>query len=328
MHGDIEQVSSGRTAPACGIGPTLATMVALLAAVAIGGAGGCGDDKPASPPDAALNADGGAVDADTGGDTETGGDAGSDTGAGDTGTGDTGAGDGAAPAAAAGGGPRLFVPTYIYPGPEWDRIIAAAPTVGIMVANPSDGPGAAADPAYTDAIARAQRAGISVLGYVATNYGQRDSASVLADINAYYDLYHPSGIFLSEGPMAADCTSMEAAFLSYASAARARDPGAFVALGTLYCPSYIYFSDLMVLFAQQESEYDAFQPASWMPGQSADRFAHLVSEVPDASLDAVLQRAHALGAGWMYVTDDTLPNPWDQLPSYFDREVQAVSALK
>jgi hypothetical protein len=199
--------------------------------------------------------------------------------------------------------------------------------VGILVANPADGPGSVADPAYQGAMARAKLAGIMVLGYVATSYGQRPSAEVLADINAYYDLYGPSGIFLSEGPMDTDCSVMETTFLAYANAARARDPRAFVALGTRFCPSYIYFSDLIVLFSAPQDAYDAFQPADWMPSRSPERFAHLVIGVPGEQMEATVRRARALGAGWIYVTDDGPPNPWDQLPSYFEQQLRIMSTL-
>ena len=128
--------------------------------------------------------------------------------------------------------------------------------------------------------------------------------------------------------MPPDCDSMEQTFLEYALAARARDQRAYVAIGTHYCPSYIYFSDIIVLFARQQAEYDAFQPSDWMPGRSPDRFAHLVAEVPAEQLEATLRRAHDLGAGWIYVTDDAFPNPWDQLASYFDRELQILSTLR
>ncbi|HET6149720.1 MAG TPA: spherulation-specific family 4 protein [Polyangia bacterium] len=261
-------------------------------------ASGCGDNKPAIPRAVSLG------DAAVGGDPD------------------------AAPMPLSADSPRMFVPTYVYPGPEWDRVIAAAPRVGIMVANPADGPGSVADPAYQDAIARAKQAGIMVLGYVATFYGQRPSAEVIADINTYYDLYGPSGIFLSEGPIDTDCSAMEAMFLAYANAARTRDAQAFVALGTRYCPTYIYFSDLIVLFSAQREAYDAFQPAEWMPSRSPERFAHLVIGVPGEAMEATVRRARALGAGWIYVTDDDLPNPWDQLPSYFEQELRVMSTLK
>ena len=77
----------------------------------------------------------------------------------------------------------------------------------MIVFNPASGPGTSTMPGYADAIARAQAAGIVMLGYVATSYGARPEAEVTADINNYYDLYNPDGIYFAEGPMDADCTA-------------------------------------------------------------------------------------------------------------------------
>ena len=71
----------------------------------------------------------------------------------------------------------------------------------MIVFNPESGPGTAADPAYTQVIAQAQAAGIVMVGYVATSYGARPEADVIADINRYYDFYTLSGIYFAEGPM-------------------------------------------------------------------------------------------------------------------------------
>jgi hypothetical protein len=34
------------------------------------------------------------------------------------------------------------------------------------------------------------------------------------------------------------------------------------------------------------------------------------------------------GVGWMFATDGADPNPWGQLPSYFDDEVAALAMLR
>jgi hypothetical protein len=228
----------------------------------------------------------------------------------------------------------MAVPAYFYPGQDWQRLIAAAPTVGIIVFNPDSGPGtgsgtaagaATGDPAYAAAITQAQSAGIAVLGYVSTSYGQRPEGDILADISAYYDLYRPSGIYLAEGPMDADCASLEAEYHRLADAARARDPHAFLAVGTRFCPTYIYFFDLMVQFARNWTEYQSYQPPSWMPANSPERFCHLIHDVPVADAGSALSRALINGAGWVYVTDEADPNPWGGLPGYFEDEVQAVA---
>ena len=129
--------------------------------------------------------------------------------------------DGAAPRP---GTVKMAVPAYFDPpSPEWQRLIAGAPAVGMIVFNPESGPGTAADPAYTQVIAQAQAAGIVMVGYVATSYGARPEADVIADINRYYDFYTLSGIYFAEGPMDADCTAMEPMYHRMADAVRARD---------------------------------------------------------------------------------------------------------
>jgi len=234
--------------------------------------------------------------------------------------------DGAAPVP---GTVKMAVPAYYPPSdPSWQRVIGGEPTVGMMVFNPDSGPGTTTDQGYTRVIAQAQGAGIIMLGYVATNYGARPEADVIADINRYYDLYTPSGIYFAEGPMDNDCTSMEAMYHRMSDAVRARDPRAYLAVGTRFCPTYIYFFDLMVQFARNWTEYQTdYAPPSWMPANSPQRFCHFVNSVPASDASAALSRVISNGAGWVFVTDRSDPNPWGVLPSYFDQELATMGSV-
>jgi len=221
---------------------------------------------------------------------------------------------------------HMIVPAYWQPDSQWQRIIADAPTVGMIIFNPASGPGTATDPAYPPVIAQAQAAGIRVLGYVSTNYGQRAEADITADVNGYYSLYSPSGIYFAEGPTESDCDTLQPLYQRLASLVQSHDQK-FVAIGTRYCPTFITFSDLMVEFAETYAMYQGYTSPSWMPGGSPQRFCHFVSEVPPDAAADVLSRALRLGAGWVYTTDGTAPNPWGALPSYYDQEVAALKAL-
>ena len=225
---------------------------------------------------------------------------------------------------------KMAVPAYFDPpSPEWQRLIAGAPAVGMIVFNPESGPGTAADPAYTQVIAQAQAAGIVMVGYVATSYGARPEADVIADINHYYDFYTLSGIYFAEGPMDNDCTAMEPMYHRMADAVRARDAQAYLAVGTRFCPTYITFFDMMVQFARNWSEYQAdYAPPSWMPANSPQRFVHFVHSVPPGDASAALSRAVANGAGWVFVTDQSDPNPWGVLPSYFSEELATMRSVE
>jgi Spherulation-specific family 4 len=222
---------------------------------------------------------------------------------------------------------RMAVPAYFPPGPEWQRVIAAAPTVGMVVINPASGPGPATNPQYAQVIAQARAAGIVVLGYVSTNYGQRAEADITADINAYYDQYSLSGLYLAEGPMESDCTTLEPEYRRLVDVAKGRDPQAYMAVGTHFCPTYVYFFDQMVEFAMSWSNYQLYVTPAWMPAHSPERFCHFISGVPAEEAGTAVSRAIANGAGWVFVTEQTEPNPWGQLPSYFDAELQAIRTL-
>jgi hypothetical protein len=39
----------------------------------------------------------------------------------------------------------------------------------------------------------------------------------------------------------------------------------------------------------------------------------------------LLDEARAAGVGWVYVTDDVLPNPWDDAPAFWGDEIAAAS---
>ena len=67
----------------------------------------------------------------------------------------------------------VAIPSYSYPGPLWTQMEDAYPTVGLAIINPNSGPGAAQNADYADQVASSQAAGLVVLGYVHTSYGNR-----------------------------------------------------------------------------------------------------------------------------------------------------------
>src|SRR5258707_13048109 len=96
----------------------------------------------------------------------------------------------------------VVIPLYIYPGPDWDRLIQVKNTYSrvpmIAVINPYNGPGTYQDLNYVTGIQNLRSAGITVLGYVYTNYAARSTEDVTADINAYKNWYALDGIFFDE----------------------------------------------------------------------------------------------------------------------------------
>ena len=193
-----------------------------------------------------------------------------------------------------------------------------------MVANPNNGPGTTLNADYAGAIARAQAAGVRVMGYVYTSYGARSAATVKADIATWKQFYGVTDIFFDE---ASDVAGKLAYYQDLVNTVHATagakamlNPGVNVDSG------YGQVADIINIFEGTPSDYSGFSPSTWTTNYPASKFAHLIyGATGTSSLTSVLAQSATRRAGYVYVTNDTLPNPWDTLPSYWTTEVAQVN---
>jgi spherulation-specific family 4 protein len=242
---------------------------------------------------------------------------------------------------------RLAVPAYFYPGQYWTQLGDAAPTVGLAVANPSSGPGSALNTDYATAISNARHAGVKVIGYVDTGYfgttgrttrdGQTSAAAwtaqIESDVDSWYSWYGGAGlagIFFDDGLN--DCGPGDEHVQLYIDirgyvrdkADRATvidNPGT----GAEQC--YTRAADTLVTFEGSYASYTGYQPPAWEASADPGQLWHLVYATPQSNLDGAVSLARSRNVGYLYVTPDDLPNPWDTLPTdpYWTQELNAVS---
>ena len=223
----------------------------------------------------------------------------------------------------------IAIPAYFYPGPLWTTARLGAPRIGTMIMNPASGVGSQPDANYVAAVKAAQVAGIKVLGYVATAYGNvalRPLAGILAEIDLYKQWYAVDGIFLDETASAlADLPYYRAIARHIRSAS-----GGFVMLNPGVFPDqgYVKLADTTVVFENTYASYTAAWTApTWLYKYPAGKFTHLVHATPGTTAMAdALRLSAARNAGNIYVTDDVLPNPWDTLPGYWAALLAAMTA--
>lgn len=221
---------------------------------------------------------------------------------------------------------KVAVPSYFYPGAHWTQLISGAPTVGLAIINPASGPGKKADPNYQQVIRDAHAAGIKVLGYVYTKYGARGSKTVKAEIDKYYTWYGVDGIFLDEASNSCAKLSYYQSLYNYVKKRGAQN---LVVLnpGTNTEECYVNASDILITFEDDFAAYSAWSPSGWEYNYPESRFWHLVLNTSYADLPQAIALFKARHAGWVYVTPDALPNPWDTLPAdpYWSDELTLVS---
>lgn len=206
----------------------------------------------------------------------------------------------------------VAVPAYFHPlreAVDWTRL-CAAPRLGLVVINPASGAGLAPDVSYRPVcVALRRRSGVAVAGYVDTAYADRPLREVLDEIAAYRRYYGIDAVFV-------DQVTSDVATLGYyahlAEQLRRRGVGPIVFNpGVLPDAGYRAIADVVVTF---EGPWSAYRRRRVPDPPGAGRTWHLVHDTPADQQRRAWRRTRRLGAGYAYVTDRRMPNPWDGLP--------------
>jgi hypothetical protein len=237
---------------------------------------------------------------------------------------------------AAGAAPLgIMVPAYFYPGSGgglWNALNTAAPRVPLVaIMNPGSGPGTSQDSNYVQALARLHQAGGKVTGYVHTSYAARPLADAESDVDLYLSFYAVDGFFIDEMTSDSDTNHLNyyAALYQYI---KAKGPNYSVTgnPGTSTPEDYLTkpTADTLMTFEDNGTNYPGFTPPSWVTNHPASQFVHLPYAVTTAAIMSnFVGLAVSRNAGWVYITDDTLPNPYDTLPAYWTNEVSLVQTF-
>jgi hypothetical protein len=210
-----------------------------------------------------------------------------------------------------------IVPLYSDPSDSsWTAIVAAKqqhPSVPVIaIVNPDSGPGSSRDASYSTGIGKLQAGGIKVIGYVATGYTARGIAAVEADIDRWKSFYPTiQGIFFDEQSNQPGDEGFYRTVSQYAKANAfsftVGNPGADTG------PTYVGVVDVGLIY-ESLGLPNTSSLTGWHTGYPPTNFGIIPY---GAALDhAYVQRARAY-VGYVYVTSDNLPNPWDSLPPYF-----------
>ncbi|MEV3990793.1 spherulation-specific family 4 protein [Streptomyces sp. NPDC049837] len=227
---------------------------------------------------------------------------------------------------------RVAVPAYFDPcccAADWAQLCAASAThpgrVDLVILNPDSGVGRDTDDGHRTVCRQMRRAGISVAGYISTGYATRRASEVLAEATAYRNWYGLTAIFIDE------VTEDRSGWPYYRELVTAlRSSGirqVVINPGTPPDPCYVELADLVVTFEGPWSEYRGWRPPKWSRQWPSSRVCHLVFDTPVSVLGRAVDLTRTRGAGYVYVTDRTLPNPWEALPTYWPALVGVASRV-
>ncbi len=241
---------------------------------------------------------------------------------------------------------KLLYPLYNYPAwysPNsyiWNDIAAASKAIRITtIINPDNGPGSISSPNedYRYGLTELAKSNVKMIGYVATNYGNRDIDDVKADVLKYSrdfntNDYKVTGIFFDEASVSSDWQPLNYYRELYQFVKNSIDTSAldFVVFnhGTNIPEVYLSLADVNIIYEDSFKNWEKYKPNSHVANNIADGLGALVYAAMNetdmqVAMDLVLDR----NIEYAFITDDSLPNPWDELPSYWNQEVAYISQV-
>ena len=214
----------------------------------------------------------------------------------------------------------VMVALYTYPDNTWNTVAqakSAHPSVPVVaIINPNNGPGSSRDPNYVSGIQKLHSAGVVVLGYDATGYASRSASEVKAVMNTWKSLYNIDGIFFDEMSNVGGDENYYSNLSSYA-----KSLGYTLTVGnpgTNTIPSYIGTVDNLMIY--ENPGLPALSAiAGWHTNYDKSNFSMIAFGIGSLSQSFITSASNYVG--YIYISNDNLPNPYDSVPSYFGAEV-------
>ena len=218
----------------------------------------------------------------------------------------------------------MAIPAYYESSSLWAQSISQSPRVGgYVILNPIDGPGNAVVSSYVTLIKNVQAAGVKVIGYVATGYGAVSASTAKTYVDRYKAWYGVDGIFFDEVSADSAQVSYYQGLANYVKATA----GTFVSLnpGTIPDEAYMNVADTVCIYEDAYDNFVSWKNPSWINKYPASKITYLIYDAPDsASVTNAITLTKQRNGGYLYVTNDNLPNPWDTLPPYWSQELSLM----
>ncbi|MFN8383986.1 MAG: spherulation-specific family 4 protein [Anaerolineales bacterium] len=216
---------------------------------------------------------------------------------------------------------RMLIPLYSYPSAQWASVGSANAYGNIdVIVNPSNGPGSVLDNGYVNGIAQLRSSGVGVFGYVFTSYGTRPIPSIMAEIDLWKNWYGVDGIFFDEANNTEATIPYYSDLQTYVTS---KSMTSILNPGTSTIEPYASIGNVNVIYENDPSA--ALSVSSWVANYPASRFAALQYAASAAQMTNFVANAKQQNIGHIFVTDDVLPNPWNDLPTYLAEEAALLA---
>lgn len=214
----------------------------------------------------------------------------------------------------------LIVPAYAWWGVRdfWDKLKSVEGVKMIVIFNPQSGPGDEKDENWEKLISFFKSMRHIPVGYVHTSYGKKSTTEVKREIDLWLEFYPEiEGFFIDEVSENLDYYKFLWNYI--------KRKGNFVVIlnpGTTLPEKFDDISDVIVYYegeyiAYYEGEYSNILTNTWSDGA-------VIIHSFEGEVGKIIGELEKRKVNWFWITDDTLPNPYDKIPTYFDEILEKI----
>jgi len=233
---------------------------------------------------------------------------------------------------------KILIPLYSYPTSRdkdgnliWDRLIKLKESYSnieiIAIVNPQNGDFESADSNYKEGIKKLTEANIKVVGYIYTNYANRNIEDIYKNINAWREEYREDGvdgIFFDE---VSDSTNDLEYYNSILSYAKESFSIGILNPGDTTAQEYIDGGDADIVVTLEDTQQRVLEnpPSSYNTSTKTTQLGILVYKLADDDIETLLSFAKEHDFSYIYFTDDGFDgNPWDSISTYLEDTLEAL----
>jgi Spherulation-specific family 4 len=207
---------------------------------------------------------------------------------------------------------------------------AASKVEIVAIANPNSGPGDERNVDYAAIFTEASNQGVTLVGYVSTDYGRRPQSEIKNDVDAWVRFYPQiRGFFFDQQPSKSPDAGRFAELRDYAKR-KIHDPLVITNPGVPCDEAYLAqaVSNVICVFVNHQG-FDQFELPATLKAYEPFRFAVMPYNISDVeTMRTVVKDAIIKRIGYLYISDAKPPNQWGKLPIYWEAEVDAVSRVR
>jgi hypothetical protein len=230
----------------------------------------------------------------------------------------------------------ILIPLYSYPDLDdenstWQKVIDLKKKYLnkriVAVVNPDNGDFDTQDENYLKGINALSNAGVEVMGYIYTDYANRDKNEIFEDIdnwNRFYKLYGIRGIFFDETSTDEESLDYYTDLIKYASSKgfyfNAINPG--IPTNQIYIDSQI--SDVAVIYENNYSVFKASRPKITNSPSYVTLLGFLIYGMDENKTDELYKFTNDNNITYFYFTHDNDSNPYDSVSRYLEDELKLM----